>query len=520
MSLEYRPITAEDAALLGPAIRRSAFDQQFPPPTLVNRDFSRYNLAKFDLSGRNLSGVNFTGANLDHAKLDGCTLAGTIFNNTNLINTKFTGCSATRLEFNGCNLSSNAFKYSANFDGVNFINCRFAGCIMEEAQFNRATLDQCTFIRCEGMSVEFFECSLIGAIFSNCEMGHVHIGQALLDNVQMSECDFTNAFIHDSSFNDAVLTDVKLTGVDLNWDNYLNIFDGAILADVEGVPDFVPQDVIIGAPEEERPPEGVAYEIHNANDRIDMAKLKSILAQGVQQQTTVEDMVANLNRLLSFIAKKNRLFQDAHRTSSDMHDVAMRLLQSEYSRNPQTIEIVNLALNYVLRQPAAFIAAYIEVFVEDCAHAYSSGDNTMSCVNGIIERTYFSIFEAMRVICPAMTAECLTPEQQSLAAVFGSVNLASEANKWFEANADRPEMQNMDAGALKQRFIADMTAAHPNVDRWTTEKIARYADTLDYAFNNKLQLGGNRQRRRPRPLTGRRKTKRGLRKIKKRTRRR
>jgi hypothetical protein len=121
---------------------------------------------------------------------------------------------------------------------------------------------------------------------------------------------------------------------------------------------------------------------------------------------------------------------------------------------------------------------------------------------------YFSIFEAMRIICPTLTADCLTPEQQSLSAVFGSVDLADEAQKWFVANADRPEMQNMDAAALKQQFIDDMKAAHTSVDNWTIEKINRYADTLDEAFANKLQLGGRR----------RRKTKRAGKKIKKRTR--
>lgn len=516
MSVAYRPITAEDAALLGPAKRRSAFDRQFPLAPLANRDFSRYNLAKFDLSGRDLSNVNFTGANLEHTNLGGCTLVGTIFKNTNLVDAKFTACSAAGLEFTGCNLSSNAFRYAANFDGVDFVNCRFTGCFMEEAQFIRATVDHCTFIDCTGTSIEFMECSLLGATFRACEMSNIHIIQTMVDNAQISECDFSAANIFDSSFNDAMLTGVNLTNAELSWDNYSNIFDGAILTDVEGMPDFVPQGVIIGAPEEEEtPPEGVAFEIHNANDRIDMAKLKAILAQGGPRQTTstVDDMVANLNRILSFIAQNPRQFHDANRKSNDMHDIATRLLQSEYSRNPQTIEVVNLALGYVLRQPPKFIVAYIEAFVEDCAHAYSTGEHTMSCVNGIIERTYFSIFEAMRVICPAMTADCLTPEQQSLAAVFGSVDLAAEANKWFEANADKREMQNMDSAALKQRFIADMTAAHANVDRWTAEKIARYADTLDYAFNNKLQLGGKRRRR----IT---KTKRAPRKIKKRTRRR
>jgi hypothetical protein len=262
----------------------------------------------------------------------------------------------------------------------------------------------------------------------------------------------------------------------------------------------------------------VPLEIHTAAGRININKLKDIFRAtiGDRQYTSV-----NIGpQLAAFMGANSTMFDDLPRKQQELDTVVQKLIASRYSREPDNIELMGLAVDYVLAQPPNFVAAYIDAFIQDCAHAYT-GDSPMSCVHGIIERTYLSLYDALRIICPTLSADCLTPSQQMLAKVFDSVDLPAEANKWFEIHADDPSINERMSAELKNKFIADMkmvyvTSGALDFNRelndetnWIVQKINNYANTLDYAFNNKLQLGGNKPRRRTRRRRKRRRVKLG-----------
>jgi hypothetical protein len=62
--------------------------------------------------------------------------------------------------------------------------------------------------------------------------------------------------------------------------------------------------------------------------------------------------------------------------------------------SPVNISNINTWIQFVMRQPFSFQVNYVEIFIEDTFHAYDGAQDSISCVNGIMERLLLSIADA------------------------------------------------------------------------------------------------------------------------------
>lgn len=76
-----------------------------------------------------------------------------------------------------------------------------------------------------------------------------------------------------------------------------------------------------------------------------------------------------------------------------------KLVYIQDSISLDNISNMNTWLQFVMQQPDSFQANYVETFIGDTYNAYDGKENTISCVNGIIERLLLSIAEACLMHC-------------------------------------------------------------------------------------------------------------------------
>lgn len=413
-------------------------------PTLKDVDVSSPNLQGANLSGANLNGMDFSGKNMENCKLKLC----------DLVNAKFNNVSATGAEF----------MYS-DLTGAEFIDAE-----LSETSFQRAIL--------------------IGANFSGADMNDISLDNADMTRANVSNANLLNAVVDGTNMQDII---------------YNNFTEFPFLDDAINVPEglFEFEDEEI----DEEPPQGVAFEIHNVFQNIDMDKYREIVKTVAKESgPRGRHDIASIKRVFEAIIVRNFPMNNRALAKTKLDAILQRLQNSGKLNQDAVMKLVSDTIEFVLDQPTEFRVFYVTSFIQDCYHAYSqpSGqpyqtEQGMSCVKGIVERFVWIVGDAAQAMC----TETCTPLYQQLLNVFGKskLDLNELTQQWnsevletdaFHNKANKTKEQ------VKQSFIQYMKDKYSAVGMWIPSiqaLVEKRADELDYAFEGRM-FGGRRLRNR------------------------
>ena len=418
-------------------------------PTLKDVDLSLSDLEGDNLSGVNLNGMDFSGKKVDECNFSYCDLIGAKFNND---------ASATGSEF--------AF-----------------------ADLTRA---------------EFIDAELYGTTFSYANLTDANLSGAIMHDSIIEHTNMSRANVSNTSFQGTEFDTVDIQGIQYNNFTEFPFLDGAI-----NIPEALLNNNIQINPVE---PQGVAYEIHNVFNKIDIDKYHEII---IKSATVLRRGLPRGNWELSVIKRafetiidmdfpKNDTEQSQAKTK--LNAIINRLKNSGELQQDNVMKLVSDTAQFVFEQKSPeFKVFYVTAFIQDCYHAYShpttglpfETEQGMSCVKGIVERFVWIIGDTVQAIC-SNKKKC-KPLYKELLDVFGKnkLDINDLTQQWSTEVLETEAFQdktNMTKEQVKQNFINYMKSKYSAVGLWipsTQELVEKRANELDYAFEGR-SFGGNR----------------------------
>lgn len=303
---------------------------------------------------------------------------------------------------------------------------------------------------------------------------------------------------------------------------------------------------------------GIAYQVHNAADKVDIVKLDKIIMDYFQENPDQEmnTSISSLNNtkrnellniiynvVLSHIDKDedNKLKNEGKPTREYKLNEIIKLLNRISSNNEIFKKKVFLVhcLYFMIHQTKPVINLYINSFIDDSFGAYKKieGDNnplnTMSCPKGVIERIYMLIPGALVI------AEPQTEYNKKIIDLFNATLNMSEimqewAKRWGISNTEDEDRlsiyRTLEEEERKVDFVNFVIYRYIKVfgenltDEFKKELLKlitkEQPDGIIYVFkdNDGPNFGGRRRRRRNR-TTQRRKSFKHLLSIRRRSRR-
>jgi HAMP domain-containing protein len=236
-------------------------------------------------------------------------------------------------------------------------------------------------------------------------------------------------------------------------------------------------------------PRGVAYEIHNAFTEF-QAKKNAYLALIAEPDNEYGNIINYVYE--NYFSIIGQLFpNDAVEKRKQLKKVIKKIMDSRFDEYK---DLIGKTVSFVTKQDNDFKEQYILAFLNDTCNAYATGSDRTSCVKGIIERIILSVGSAVQILC---MDHCENETYQKLNALMNpKFKAADAANSWFETAETNAEIQGMDKAGRKNNFIEYLKSEAIRLDHkdgFIPENIMadinRYAETMDYAFEN-LQLGG------------------------------
>ena len=229
------------------------------------------------------------------------------------------------------------------------------------------------------------------------------------------------------------------------------------------------------------PRPGVAYEIHNAADNINMDKYYELLQIDVPDEYYTDiDMIEYIKgQFINIIREK----------MPDKEAILDAILTKANNIINENKVFVGRTVDYVMKQPDDFKELYIESFIIDCSQAYE-GEHQMSCNKGILERINISLIPPLTAIssdCDETDEDCIK-YKNLLRLLTQSINIQDITKEWSE----KPDIQGMSAQERKEDFITFITSKYVELGMTPpTEIIQKTADDLDYVYET-LEFGGGR----------------------------
>jgi hypothetical protein len=228
------------------------------------------------------------------------------------------------------------------------------------------------------------------------------------------------------------------------------------------------------------PRPGVAYEIHNAADNINMDKYYELLQIDVPDEhyTDIDDMPEYIKgQFMNIIREK----------MPEKEEILNAILTKANNLINENKVFVGRTVDYVMKQPDEFKELYIASFIIDCSQAYE-GEHQMSCNKGILERINISLIPPLTAIssdCDETDEDCIK-YKTLLRLLTQSINIQDITKEWSE----KPDIQGMSAQERKEDFIAFLTSKYVELSITPpTETIQKTADELDYVYET-LEFGG------------------------------
>lgn len=435
-------------------------DQYIPSNFDIN--FENVDLQGVVYRNVNLSGANFRGANLSMGSLINVNLEGANLEGANLQGTDFTG---------------------SNLQIANLQRAILIRANLEESHLSGARLGSADLSQSNLFGAELSNTDLTGADLSNTNLSFTDFYTANLDRTI-----FTNARIHRTIFIDAQNID---NAIDLNIDD--NFDDGELDEDVIRVPGadlgLVPHVVA---------PRGLAYEIHDAFIRF-QPKIPEFLSIINQPDKEVSDIYSYINEI--FTSNIRQLFPDDNGKISEFN-TAFNKINGDIGQTYKDLierykELIVKSIDFAFSQDDHFKEEYIKAFLDETCHAYA-GANGTSCIPGIIERFTMCIGSAVQILC---VDGCENVTYQALDKLFNpKFDIDKSSTKWWETMALIDEVKNMSKEERKEHFknyLREKARELNNYNDYIEQEIIRYADNIDYSFEELILGGTSRKTRNP-----------------------
>lgn len=421
-------------------------------PTLKDVDMSLSDLQDYNLSGANLNGVNFSNKKLDNCNLSYCDLVGAKFNsNDSILGVDFSFADLTGAEFIDTELYDTDFTF-ANLTGANFSGAALSGVTLDNADMSRANVSN--------------------ASFADTEFSRTNIQDIIYNN-------FTE-------FPDL--------------DEAVNVSEALMNRNIQ---------------QANRDIEGVAYEIHNVFNKIDIDKYHEIIKSsaavirkgGPRGNWDLKVITAVLETIIDQDFPENKTEQT--RAKTKLHAILNRLKNSSELKQDSVMKLVSDTMQFVFNQRSKdFKVLYVSAFIQDCYHAYSDPgtglpfetEKGMSCVKGIVERVIWIIGDTVQAIC-SDKKKCTTKFKELLD-VFGKnkLDINDLTQQWSTEVLATDEFQDktkITKEQVRKSFIDFMKKKYSAVGLWiptTIELVEKRANELDYVFNDRMFGGRNRRR--------------------------
>ena len=261
-----------------------------------------------------------------------------------------------------------------------------------------------------------------------------------------------------------------------NWQNDAQNGQGRMTYANGTISDGIWDDGVIVQAQVPHP--GVAFEIHNAADKINMVKYYELIK--IDEHYADIDMIEYIKDNLKNIIREKMPEKEA--TLNAILTKAKNLINANKV-------FVGRTIDYVMKQPDAFKELYIASFIMDCSQAYE-GEHQMSCAKGIFERINMSLIPPLTVIsseCDETNEDCVK-YKNLFRLLTQTINIQDIIKDW----ANKPDIQDMSAKERKEDLIAFITSKYVELGMTPpTEMIQAKADELDYVFKD-LAWGGRK----------------------------
>ena len=470
-----------------------------------------------------------------------CYFESITFEWTNFINIKISECTFDKCEFDNCNFRR------ANFDQVIFMNTRISdsqfldcnlentildanirrdinvcretnftrcnmvnltirilldGCVFDENEYHslidmsRNYINNCTFSS-ENMAsgnINWSSSEFIGCYFFETNLYGAHIGGTREKNTEFMSCNFTNANLSHTNleytlFQECILNNVNLTYSDVYYVFIENSEHANMRLDNVNTDDLVIHDDVITDDEElfllqeEQQHQGVAFEIHNAFNRLDVKKLVDFINSTSPPPISDFDLEHFMDSLKTFLTGQVESLLSENRDvyierlnaildQMSCIDFNYEMSSIEMTRKEFLLHVISFAKN----QDTDFYKNYLKIFIDDSYEAYGRDGNSLSCPKGVMERMVLSLYFASVIICPEKVEECATPYKELIEIVGPAVGVHIDfgelQKEWYKnvaSSVPEAEREHNYINFMTRKMNDANAYSQQNIDRITRE---------------------------------------------------
>ena len=455
-------------------------------------DYSNKEMNGEDFTKAQLHGADFTGAKLINLNFTEADLRDAVFADAVLIEPNFTGADLTEAVFADAKLTN------ANFTAGNLRDANLTNVKIDGVDFTNATLTMAEVSRSKLRGANFKGADLTEADFRRTILRGANFQGAVL-----TEADFTQTQLHGANFQGAALTEADFTRAILIGADFSTAidFDSANFKDADLTDIIRPVD---------------PYQVHTHVNNITsgdtkifiLNKLFPIIQEFISNRDSFYTEHENISQYVftifeQYIDNHHDLSNEAKTDKKHKLSIIFNQLEATTltSNDPFTRLVIGKSVEFVMTQEKAFIDLYLNIFIQDCYHAYGDGtEEGMSCTLGIVERTFFTIGDVVYSLCPE---SCENELYSKLAIIFkmkqGQKTIADFTQEWDTKFLQTGELRNnltMTESERKQHFINFVKQRYHAENLWdettSDSEINNYADKINYVFE-RLNFGGRRR---------------------------
>ena len=394
--------------------------------------------------------------------------------------------------FSGCTeFNQSLNEWALKVGNVTTIAEMFSGCTNFNQPLNEWDVGNVT-----GMGAMFFNCTNfnqplnewarkvgnvtdMGAMFSGCTNFNQPLDEWDVGNV----ANMTEMFLNCTNFNQPLNR--------WNVRNVTDIEDMFTGCDIQEENEPIFRDI----------PQVNLFQIHQASSKINYDKLNQFLEQDHSPRTIPSNYGIYINdTLLSFIAgsDESESTKDIQRSglSRIMRERLTSLNYSEINQKTRT-SIVN-ALEYVKLQPPEFRKVYVNIFIQDCVHAYE-GEAGMTCAAGALERIIMSLVPAAQSLLSTSTSRNDEKYQRLIDIIVANPEklIPEYIREWYKLHKTGTTYA-FPPGTTKEEKQADLKeyllSKFPEETMLIDRKISEIADNIGYDDDD-FMYGGKRKRK-------------------------
>jgi len=242
------------------------------------------------------------------------------------------------------------------------------------------------------------------------------------------------------------------------------------------------------------PQTGVAFDIHRYFKKF-KPKINRYLEIIKQPDNSISPVFFYRYLKNNFENNIIKLFPGDDQKVSELREVFDKANKKIKELNEDERNLMIKSVDFAFSQGDDFKKEYIIVFLDETCHAYSTGTDTRSCVAGIIERFITAIGSTVKIICTEKD-NCNDIYDQLNMLLNPKFSIPDTASEWFELAENNETLHDMNKLQRKKNFIDYLKLEAKRIDgvldKDVKEDIKKYADDIDYAFEE-LQIGGSKK---------------------------